>query len=52
MSKARWWVVGCLLLASVIVDFKFMLASVLTDALLIGLAVYFVWPAVKEDKKP
>ena len=51
MSKWQQGLIGSLLLASVIVDFKYMLLSVASDSLFIGLAVWFGWYFSKQKGK-
>lgn len=48
MSKWRWAVAGAFLLLSIGVDFSSHLLSVASDALLIGVALFVLWPIIKK----
>ena len=51
MSKVRWIGVVAAMLLSVGLDFASATFSVMSDAIIIGAAIYLLWPAMKEDIK-
>lgn len=50
MSKWRWAVAGAFLLLAIGVDFSSHLLSVASDALLIGVALFVLWPLMSQKK--
>lgn len=47
MSQGRWLAAGAFLLLSVGVDFSSRLLSMAADGMLIGSAIFIVWPLIK-----
>lgn len=51
MIRWRYVVAAALLVLSVVVDFTSKLLSVASDGVLVGLAIYMIWPIIKPSKK-
>lgn len=51
MIRWRYVVVAALLGLAIGVDFTSKFLSVVSDGVLIGLAIYIIWPIIKPSKK-